>query len=95
MTDKSILDEAREIVDGTRQDQYGSPEDNFTNIGVKWGVTLGILNDWQPGEPIPPRVVAMMMIDLKTCRDVFQNKRDNLVDISGYSYAASLIGGAN
>lgn len=81
----TILDEAKTIVEGARQKGYGPPEDNFTYIGKKWGVTLEILKDWKPGDPVPPRIVALMMIDLKTCRDAFQPKRDNLTDIAGYA----------
>lgn len=86
----TILDEARSIVDGARQADYGPPEDNFKGIGIKWSVTLSAAN-WKPGDPIPSRIVALMMIDLKTVRDAFQPKRDNLVDTCGYAYAASLI----
>jgi hypothetical protein len=85
---KCVLDEAKEIVDGARQANYGPPEDNFSAIGRKWAVTLDIIG-WRPGDPIPPRIVALMMIDLKTCRDAFQPKRDNAVDIAGYVYCAS------
>jgi hypothetical protein len=86
----TILDDAREIVDGARQSNYGPPEDNFFYIGEKWSTTLEICG-WKPGSAIPPRIVALMMIDLKTCRDAFRPNRDNLVDISGYSYCASLL----
>jgi hypothetical protein len=85
----NILDKAKLIVEGARQNSYGPPEDNFRVIGEKWGITLGIVRDLKIGDPIPPRIVALMMIDLKTCRDAFQSKEDNLVDICGYAYCAS------
>lgn len=84
-----ILDEARSIVSGARQAAYGPPEYNFSNIGEKWAATLRAAG-WLPNAPIPPRIVALMMIDLKVCRDAYQPKRDNLVDIAGYAYAVEL-----
>ncbi len=91
----TILDRAKKIVDGDRQNDYGEPEDNFRVIGEKWGTTLGILEEsppsWKPGEPIPPRIVALMMIDLKTCREAYKPVTDNSIDIAGYAYAMSKI----
>lgn len=81
----TILEQAKEIVDGRRQKDYGKPEDNFTRIGRVWGALLGLPD-------IPPRTVAMMMIAMKSVRDCHFAKADNLVDISGYAYAASKIG---
>ncbi len=78
---ETVLDEARKIVDGCRKEAYGPPEDNFAKIGRVWGALLGLPD-------IPPRTVAMMMVGLKTVRDCHFPKRDNLVDISGYAYAA-------
>jgi hypothetical protein len=91
MEEKTVIDQAKSIVEGARQANYGPPEDNFRHIGTKWGVTLGIIQGWEPGDPIPSRVVALMMIDLKTCRDAFRPKDDNLVDICGYAYCASIL----
>ena len=88
---KSIIDEAKEIVEGVRRENYGPPEDNFAWIGIKWGVTLGIIagRGWKPGDPVPAEIVALMMVDLKTTRQAFQRNRDNSVDIVGYAYAES------
>lgn len=69
--------EARRIVSGDRPGQYGTAEDNFTRIGRKWGATLGLPD-------IPPETVALMMVDVKTCREAWRPKRDNRVDAIGY-----------
>lgn len=80
----TILDKARDIVDGARQSDYGTPENNFTKIGRVWGALLNLPD-------IPPRTVADMLIGLKVVRDTHFAKEDNLVDAAGYAYAASLL----
>ena len=90
MEHKTILDTAREIVDGARQSDYGTPENSFSKIGRIWGALLN-------REDIPARTVADMLIGLKIARDTHFAKRDNLTDAAGYAYAASLLteGGVN
>lgn len=82
----TILDEARAIVDGARQSDYGPPEDNFAKIGRVWGALLAIPD-------IPARTVANMLIGLKIVRDAHFPKRDNMIDAAGYAYAGSLLDG--
>lgn len=72
----SILDEAKRIINGERQDQYGSPEDSFRLIGEYWGVYLGL--------EMTAKDVAVMMVLFKLARQANQHKRDNLVDAAGY-----------
>jgi hypothetical protein len=79
---KTVLDQAKEIVDGERAEAYGPVEDNFTNIGAVWSVLLDI-------DQISPRMVARMLIAMKLVRDCHFSKDDNLIDICGYSYCAS------
>ena len=40
MTRPEILEAARVCVCGEREHDYGTPEDNFTTIGLLWGVYL-------------------------------------------------------
>lgn len=82
--EESVLSEAQRIVDGQRQGDYGSPEDNFARIAAMWSVLLGV--------EISPRKVALCMIALKLARDTHQAKRDNLVDIAGYAQCAHTCG---
>lgn len=67
------------------QAQYGAPEDSFQGIAQAWSAYLGI--------HINKRQVAMMLILMKVMRDKNKTKRDNLVDIIGYAYCASKLGG--
>lgn len=79
-----ILNTANKIVNGERQEDYGSPEDNFTKIGVLWSTYLGVA--------ITAEDVAAMMILLKTARiSSGQTKVDNWVDIAGYAACGSEI----
>lgn len=75
--EKSILQEAEEIINGSRAEDYGSVTENFTKIAVGW---KEIFSDGN----FTPRRVALAMVWLKICRDVNTPKRDNLVDSIGY-----------
>lgn len=79
---EKLLDEAKAIVCGDRDRQYGKPEDSFYVIAKLWSAyTLCCLDE---------RDVAMMMILLKVARDVSgESKRDNLIDIVGYAACAA------
>lgn len=74
---ETILDEAKRLVYGDRNKDYGDPSDDFENIAAKWSVTFGI--------PVTKDMVGLAMIDMKTCRHMHRRKRDNLVDIAGYA----------
>lgn len=76
-TKKSILQEAEEIINGSRAEDYGSVTENFTKIAVGWKEIFADGN-------FTPRRVAHAMVWLKICRDVNTPKRDNLVDGIGY-----------
>lgn len=83
MTEREkLLDEAKAIVCGDRDQQYGKPEDSFYVIAELWSAyTLSKIDE---------RDVAMMMILLKVARDVSgEPKRDNLIDIVGYAACAA------
>lgn len=76
--EKSILQEAEEITNGSRAEDYGSVTENFTKIAVGWKEIFADGN-------FTPRRVALAMIWLKTCRDVNTPKHDNILDIAGYA----------
>ena len=79
---EKLLDEAKAIVCGDRDQQYGKPEDSFCVIAKLWSDYLMRYLD--------ERDVAMMMILLKVARNVSgESKRDNLVDIAGYAACAA------
>lgn len=62
-----------------RQEEYGDAKDNFEQIGIIWGVLLGI-------DPIPAHKVAQLMIALKLQR-ISKNPKheDSWLDIQGYA----------
>lgn len=72
----SILDEARKIVDGERNKDYGNINDSFLRIAGLWSAYTGIT--------LTKYDVAKMMILLKVSRARLNNHRDSLVDIVGY-----------
>lgn len=76
--DKSILQEAEEIVNGERAQAYGPALTSFSNIAKGWSVITGT--------EITPQQVGLMMMWLKICRENNKHQRDNLVDVSGYAH---------
>ena len=88
MTREEILDTAKSIVCGERQDQYGNPEDNFERIADLWGAYLNCDVMLQAAD------VANMMILLKIARIATgTGKDDNWVDIAGYAACGGEIDG--
>lgn len=81
MNRTDTLNIAKKVITKDRQDAYGKPEDCFDNIASKWSVTLSK----KLSENITPIEVAVMMIDLKTVREINKHKDDNFVDIAGYA----------
>ena len=75
--EKSILQEADEVINGDRAIDYGDMKTSFENIAKGWSVIAGV--------EITGHQVGLMMIWLKTCRENNNHKRDNLVDLAGYA----------
>lgn len=73
----TILEEAQNLIQGDRRDDYGPVEESFLRIASIW---TGVL-----GRPVSPQQVALCMIGLKLYREANTHKRDNLVDIAGYT----------
>jgi hypothetical protein len=73
-----ILQEAESLVNGNRDMQYGTPEENFTRIADLWTVHLGIR--------VMPHDVAAMMILMKVARlRVSPDNEDTWIDLAGYA----------
>jgi len=82
ITRKKILNEAERCVCGQREEDYGSPEDNFYKISKLWNAYLG-------DNVTDSHDVAMMMALLKIARiKSGQRKTDNYVDLAGYASCA-------
>jgi hypothetical protein len=75
----SVLIEAHKVINGERQNVYGSPEDSFALIAEYWRVYLKRVDPW-----LTARDVAIMMTLFKIARESNQHRRDNLVDAAGY-----------
>lgn len=80
----AVLDEARAIINGDRQDAYGNPEDCFKDIAFLWRWWWGAMAVDRGADPMTPAGVAMMMALLKIAREAHNHKRDNVVDACGY-----------
>ena len=80
----TILDEAKTIVYGDREQTYGHPNINFQRIADLWTVIFE--------HPVTKEQVAWCMIATKMARDMQVKKRDNLVDTAGYAATLERMG---
>lgn len=79
----NILEKAIHCVTGQREQDYGSPEDNFERIANLWNGYFG-------DGIFTSKDVAMCMILFKVARAYGTNVTyDTLVDIAGYAACAS------
>ena len=87
MKRKEILEAALRCVCGDREQDYGSPENNFATIAEFW--TSYIKRKCvSPGVDVcvNPEDVAAMLIQVKVARVASGHaKADNWVDIAGYA----------
>lgn len=84
MTREGYLDKAKHCICGKRQEDYGSPEDNFAVIGKYWSVYLG--------REITPLDVATMMSLFKLGRLTSgKGTEDSYIDLIGYAACAGEI----
>lgn len=79
MTRSEILQKAKAVVTGERQQNYGTPEDNFKRIASLWNAYKGdVLFDAVD--------VAMMMALLKIARiSTGTQTEDSFIDLAGYA----------
>lgn len=81
---QSVVDEALRITSGSRQEAYGHPADNHGATAMAWTAYLQRKGD----RPLDAEDVCMMQVLLKVIRHAHRRKRDNLVDIVGYTLNA-------
>ena len=75
---EALLNDALRIVHGTREEEYGTPMNNFKLIADLWTNYLRM--------PIIPADVAAMMVLLKVARlSNDPTSRDGWLDIAGYA----------
>lgn len=89
----SVLLEAHDIINGERQQQYGSPEDSHKVIAALWNGYLradAISCGFEEYFMLTGRDVAHMMVLFKLARELNgAGKRDNYRDAAGYLAIAS------
>ena len=87
MTRKEILDTSNKIVNGDRDEQYGTPEDSFKVIAELWTVYLnGREISGTETVYVFAKDVAVMMALLKIARIAGgDSKSDNWIDLAGYA----------
>ena len=76
---KSILSDTEEIVNGSRQSDYGDAANNFHRIA-------NIVNSMYPQLNINAQQCCAVLMAVKLIREGFRHKRDNLVDLCGYAH---------
>lgn len=95
MKRSEVLAAAEKCVCGKRQEDYGTPEDNFTTIGLLWGVYLRAAHPEiakvLPINGIEAKDVAIMMALLKVARIAKGSSPDSFVDLAGYAACAGEI----
>lgn len=82
---KLIVEQAAKIVEGARQQNYGSPEDNFKRIAALWETYLF----YRPTKElwvITPSDVCIMMMLVKLARLMnTPDHWDSIEDVIGYA----------
>ena len=83
---EELLDEAKRIVSGVRDEAYGTPEDSFSTIADFWRVYLARRGLIPAGVFLEPHDVANMMSLLKLARLAADpSHEDSYVDLAGYA----------
>ena len=78
-----VLETANNLITGSRQSDYGSPQLNFQNIAERWSQHVGV--------SIDAYQVSLMMADLKIARLATTRRphADSFVDLAGYAALAA------
>jgi len=91
MKSSSILDEAKKIVYGRGEKEYGHPRDNFQDEADAWTAYLRARGLLTRDAVLEPRDVAQLNVLQKVIRDGNMPKHDNLLDQIGYTLTAHRI----
>lgn len=79
----TILEEAEQIVNGPRCDEYGPVRESFEAIAKVWE---GVLR-----APVSAEDVALCMLGLKLVRYRSGKGHDSMVDMAGYARCLELM----
>ena len=77
-----LINEARDIIQEGRLDDYGHPFENHTATAALWKIYLS--RRCKTSIDLDIRDVCMLNILQKIARDSHRSKHDNLVDIIGW-----------
>lgn len=95
MTRPEFLDAARSRVCGKREQDYGTPENNFATIGMFWYTYLLAAHPdlaiVLTPDHITAKDVAVMMALLKVARIATGDNIDSFIDLAGYAACAGEI----
>jgi hypothetical protein len=81
-----ILEEAIELINGDRNNDYGDPLDDFSTTASLWQTYLARTMTARDGLDIQAHDVAILMSLLKIARMSWSpNKRDHWADLAGYT----------
>lgn len=86
-----ILREAAKCVCGGREQDYGTPENNFEAIACYWSEYLKKATGVSEKIRLTAKDVAAMMALLKIARISTSNKADSFIDLAGYAACAGEI----
>lgn len=79
-----ILDTAKALVNGDRNNQYGPPTDDFAKTAAMWNVYIKSV--FQARDELLPHDIAAMMAMLKLSRIAWSpDNIDNWTDLAGYA----------
>lgn len=81
-TIETLADQAKKLVYGDRNKQYGSPAKDYERVSKVWSGLL--CNKLKEGESITTEEALLMMAALKLCREFHKHKEDNVIDAHGY-----------
>ncbi|WP_019204553.1 DUF6378 domain-containing protein [Tsukamurella sp. 1534] len=86
-TRTQVLNTAKNIINGSRRQEYGSPKDSFERIAQLWTITLG--------HAVTAHEVALCMAQLKIARLVqTPTGADSWIDLAGYAALGAEVAGA-
>jgi len=80
---ENILEQAKELVGGDRQKDYGDKLTTHQNIAALWSIFLR--------KKVTPHDVAMCMALVKVARLMHAHKKDNYIDLAAYAAIAGEI----
>ena len=83
MISQELLEEARELIGGDRQTDYGDKLKNHQNIADFWSIFLK--------KKISAHDVAICMALVKVARLMNQHKKDSYIDMAAYAAIAGEI----